>query len=427
MKVLAFTLLGLAALPAAVQAGDAEGCADLKVFPRLEGCVIQECSARHHDSLDAAGGSGAPVDVSTNALSYSCPVSDLPRMQHAFDAQLRKAGYQNITPDDSDAGNPALTARKGSQWIHWSANTEDGVTEYSLTSAAGPGEKFKAQTCVPLPLLSLLNQCEVEECSSKSEDSVAMPTAPAKETSLTGNVQTITLACPSLTPSQTFAAVEGQLKTSGFEILFSAQERPESGPGSQWITARTGKRWVELASAPDGESASYSLTVVPSAEVLTASAPEPKAPEPPAAPQLQPTPAAEPKPVEAAAVPAVSIPGPVPAPQIVPTSALAVPAIEAGLVAPKPILQVPIEPTHERVSSVAGYVVIKMLVDVNENGSVTNAVLTGRITKDVRTLEHAALDAVSHWRFEPARQDGHAVPAVKIAVEMHFHGRPWRF
>lgn len=388
--------------------------------------MIQECSAKQHDSLDA-GGSGAPLDAGTNALSYSCPAGDLQKMRHAFDAQLRKAGYQNITPDDSDPANPALTARKGAQWVHWSANTDDGVTEYSLTLAGGPGEKFKAQTCVLPPLLSLLNQCEVEECSSKSEDSVAMPTAPATETSLTGNVQTITLACPSITPAQTFAAVEGQLKRSGFEILFSAHERPESGPGSQWLTARTGKRWVELASAPDGEAASYSLTVVPSAEVLTASAPEPKAPDAPAPPELQPTPSPERKPVEAAAVPAVTIPAPVPAPQIVPTPARAAPAMEAGFIPPKPILQVPIDPTEERVSSVAGYVVIKMLVDVNEEGAVTNALLTGRITKDVRKLESAALDAVSHWRFEPARQDGRVVPAVKIAVEMHFRGRPWRF
>ena len=41
---------------------------------------------------------------------------------------------------------------------------------------------------------------------------------------------------------------------SGFEILFSDREQPESGPPSEWITARTGKHWVELASSPDGES-----------------------------------------------------------------------------------------------------------------------------------------------------------------------------
>ena len=65
-------------------------------------------------------------------------------------------------------------------------------------------------------------------------------------------------------------------------------------------------------------------------------------------------------------------------------------------------------------------------MSMNE-GAVTKAELTGHITKDVLKLESAALDAVSHWRFEPARQDGRVVPAVKIAVEMHFRGRSWRF
>jgi len=68
-----------------------------------------------------------------------------------------------------------------------------------------------------------------------------------------------------------------------------------------------------------------------------------------------------------------------------------------------------------------------MLVDVGEDGSVTNAVLTGRINKDVLKLESAAVAAVSHWRFEPARQDGRIVPAGKISVQMRFHGRPWRY
>jgi TonB family protein len=94
---------------------------------------------------------------------------------------------------------------------------------------------------------------------------------------------------------------------------------------------------------------------------------------------------------------------------------------------PKVILQVPIEPTHDRIYSVVGDVVINMLVDVDEDGRVANAVLTGHITKDVLRLESAALEAVKHWRFEPALQDGRIVPAVKIGVQMHFRGRPWRF
>jgi len=400
-------------MPVAVLAADAEGCADLKPLPRLEACVIVECSAKQHDSFDAPDASGAPSDANTNSLSYSCPVADLQKMAHEFDTQLRKAGYQNITPDNSDPASPALTAHKGAQWIRWSANNEDGATSYSFTAASDAGEKFKAVACAQPPMLSALKQCEVLECNSKTEDSVAMRTAPKEETALTGNVQTVTLACPTSGPRQVFSALESEL-TSGFEILFSAREHPENG----WITARTGKRWVELAGAPDGESVSYALTLVPSAEVLTAkSAPAPTAPAP-----LPP----EPKPVQIAAqvvMPAAPVPAPLPIPVPPAPPVAAVP----GFVPPKAVLQVPIESTQERINSVAGDVVIRILVDVDENGSVTNAVLTGRVSKDVLKLQSAALEAVSHWRFEPARQDGRIVPAVKIAVQMHFRGRPWRF
>ena len=70
---------------------------------------------------------------------------------------------------------------------------------------------------------------------------------------------------------------------------------------------------------------------------------------------------------------------------------------------------------------------IHMLVDVNEEGMVTNATLTGRITKDVLQLESVAREALSHWRFEPARQDGRVVSATKIPVQLRFQGRPWQY
>ncbi len=445
MKILLFIVSALAAMPWSLPAGDAEGCLDLKLFPRFEGCVIQECSAKHHDPFDSDA-SGAPVDSHTNALTYSCPAGNLQKMQRDFDTQLRKAGYQDINLDKSDDASPTLTARKGSQWIRWSASTEDDATTYSLTIASGAGEKFKAEACAQPALLSPLKQCEVVECNSKAEDSVAMRTAQKQEASLSGNVQTVTLACPALSAAQTFSAAEGELKTSGFEILFSDREQPESA----WLTGRAGKRWVELVSAPDGESISYALTVVPSAEVLTASAPAPKAaeysaPTPVSEVPRVPTPAPEPlpqqrpeqRPAQAMASPPVSLPTPTltapptppvtaPAPSVTaPAPSVTAPATP-GFVPPVPTLQVPIEATHDRIYSVVGDVVINMLVDVDEHGSVTKAVLTGRITKDVLKLQSAALEAVSHWRFEPARQDGRIVPAVKIPVRMHFFGRPWR-
>jgi TonB family protein len=419
-----FILAIVATMPRAAKASDAEGCADLKLFPRLEGCIIVECSAKQHDSVEAADGSGFPQDANTNSVSYACPVTAHEQIKHDIDAQLRKAGYQSVAEDKGDATNPSVTARKNSQWIYWNASIEDSAITYSLTTASA-GEKFKAETCAQPPVLSTLKQCEVLECNSKSEDSVALRTAQKGETSLAGNVQTVTLACHSISPAQAFSSVERELRMSGFEILFSDREQT----GSEWLTGRAGKRWVELASAPDGESVTYALTVVPSAEVLTVAKPEQEEPTTAApAPALEPAPTPSPKPVQAGAVQAVSIPAPVlKAPPAAPVATNAVAAPVVTFIPPKPILEAPLEAAPDVISSIRGDVVIDMLVDVSEDGTVTKAELTGKITKNVLKLKSAALEAVSHWRFEPARQDGRIVAAVKIDVRMHFHGRPWLF
>jgi protein TonB len=411
----------MAALPSGARAADAEGCADLKLFPRLEGCVIVECSAKQHDdSLDSGD--------STNSLAYSCPVAlDLQRAKRDFETQLRKAGYLK-----ADSGSSELTARKGPQSIRWSSSSEDGATTYSIAAASGSGEKFKAEACAEPSVLSPLKGCEVVECTSKAEDSVAMQTARGEQTSLTGTVQTVTLACPALNPTQAFSTVEAELKRSGFEILFSDRQHPESG----WLTGRAGKRWAELVSAPDGESVSYALTLVPAAEVLAAvkevsaavSAAVKPEPLPALIPVPEPAPKPEPKPEPAPVLAAATqlVAPPVPSVPLATAPAPGPPPI-AVFISPQPIVRVQIEPTRERINSVAGHVVINMLVDVSEDGFVTKAVLTGKITKDVLTLQSAALEALSQWRFQPARQDGHIVAAVKIPVQLHFHGRPWRF
>jgi protein TonB len=441
-RLFGFCLFGMSMLAGNARAADAEGCVDLKSVPRLEGCVIQECSAKQHDSFDALldgvlislDGSAAPPEASVNALTYTCPASmDLARVKRELDARVRKAGYQNVpagTENKTDSTNPAVIARKGSQWLRWTASSEDGTVSYIVMST-GPS----IEACGQATALPTLKQCQVVECASKSEDSVAMRTAQKGETSLTGNVQTLTLACPSLSAAQAFSKVEGEFASSGFEILFHDREHPESG----WITARSGKRWVGLVSAQDGESVSYALTVVPSAEVLNAAIPEP-APVASATAVSEPSPVPAPNPAPAVTVTLASEAKPEPAPSAIAAETQATESVATStasftptppsrteFVLPKPILQVPIEATHDRIYSVMGDVLISMLVDIGEDGTVTKAVLTGRITKDVLKLQGAALEAVSHWRFEPARQDGRIVSAVKIPVEMHFHGRPWRF
>lgn len=414
MKWLVFIFLLSAALPRALRGADAEGCADLKLFPRLEACTIVECSARHHDSFDTGDSHSGPLDADTNSLSYSCPLRDLLKMARDFDAQLRKAGYLNITMDRSDNGPSTITGHKGSQWVHWSASSEDSATSYSLTTASTATQKLEACAGPSLPALKTpLQQCEISECSSKSEDSIGMRTSQNQDTPLTGNVQTLALACPALP----FDALQRELRTSGFEILFSN--------GANAITARSGKRWLELASAPDGESTSYSLTMIPSAEELT-----PENTEPPAIPVLAPDPT-PPAAVIALVPPAPPTAPPMP-PDDVPAPAAPAPTqptqpYQPVFEYPKPILQVPIEPTPERLKSVHGDVVIHLLVDISEEGIVTKATLTGHVSWDVFKLENAAMDAVSRWRFEPARQDGRVVACVKIPVEIHFRGRPGIF
>ncbi len=445
--IVMFGLFGIVVLSRTAAAADAEGCADLKLMPRLEGCVIQECSAKQHESFDTAGaniapGIPGPLDASENSLAYSCPASmDLPRIRQELDAAIHKAGFLNVGEDKTDPANPVVTTRKGSRWIRWGASSDDGGTSYTLTLAAGGVEKFKAEACTAPPVLSLVRSCEIVECASKAEDSVGMRTSQKEQTSVAGTVQTITLSCPVTATAQALMGAEEELKRSGFEILFSDHERPESG----WLTGRAGKHWVELVSGPDGDSISYALTSIASGEVVgapphvetaTGSAPEsavPAAPPPPqpAAAETENTPSpaqvasvVQPE-TQAAAPPLTPAPAESPAPVRAETPAPV--ASPASFVPPRSLVQTAIQASHDLVWSVSGSIVINMLVDVNEDGAVTNAVLTGRITKDVLKLESAAREAVSHWRFEPARQDGRIVPALKIPVQLHFQGRPWQF
>ena len=96
-----FILFTVALLPGALTAADPEGCVDLKQLPRLEGCVIQECSAKQHESLIPRADLLAPAldsEMPSNTLAYTCPAPfDLQRVKRELDAEIRKAGYQTIS------------------------------------------------------------------------------------------------------------------------------------------------------------------------------------------------------------------------------------------------------------------------------------------------------------------------------------------
>jgi protein TonB len=134
----------------------------------------------------------------------------------------------------------------------------------------------------------------------------------------------------------------------------------------------------------------------------------------------QPEAVARPAPKETAAAPAT----PPPAASSTPTPAAApkpvLPSPEP-LIPPRPLVEVPIEVSDNLKRSIVGTLIITINVEVNEKGEVTKAALAGKITKDMKKLETAALDAVRRWQFEPAHQGDRRVPG-QIAVKIRFEG-----
>ncbi len=100
-------------MPVAVHASDAEGCADLKPLPRLEACVIVECSAKQHDSFDAPDASGAPSDANTNTLSYSCPVDRPPEDGARVRHPASQSGLSEHYSGQERPGEPGVDRPQG--------------------------------------------------------------------------------------------------------------------------------------------------------------------------------------------------------------------------------------------------------------------------------------------------------------------------
>jgi TonB family protein len=453
-------LFGIAVLSQAVVAGDAEGCRDLKLWPRVEGCVIVECAAKQHDTTSIQNSDGPALDLATNSITYTCPAPiDPKRIEREVDLLLHKSAYQTVSEDKSHPASIGVTARKGGKWVRWNTSSEDGVSTYSVVTGDSGTERLKVEACND-SILSLPAHCVVIECTSKSEDAVEIRTNQEEQFSLEGPLLTATLACPSSSAAQIFASAQKELKESGFDILFTDHEHPESS----WLTARSGKRWVELVGASDGESTSYALTVVPSAEAVVPLKPSSTAPESSeSSPKINAIPAGESVKFGSAAqasadntdmasmlaplqaeLPKQAQPVPAPraetfketaSPPIVsssepsltastPAPNLVAPATAgAELIPPKPILQVPMEVSHDLKWSIVGRVVISMLVDVNEEGVVTKAIVTGKVTRDVEKLQSAAVNTIYRWRFEPAHKGDQRVPA-KTRVQIRFEGLP---
>jgi protein TonB len=458
-------LFAIAAARSVVAAApDAEGCQDLKQVRRIQGCVIVECASKQRDTLTVELGANdtRSLDASINSVTYSCPSSVTPpQVVREVGAKLRESSYQILYEDKEDPTSVGLTARKDGQWIKLDADRSDSATMYSLAVADTSLKKpAKAESCIGPQAPSFEKSCVVVECSSALFDTVEMRAGLKGETSLRGSRLTTTLICDESKPTRVFDSAQKELRDAGFEIVFDDRTHADNA----WLTGRLGKRWVELSNSQEGDSMQYVLTVVPSAEIVAGSKPSaidaaedarlaleervkpaPEAtpiapipppvphPEAPKQPALVARPPAEP-PKETAAAPASPAPAPstparasaTPPPAVpsIPTPAAAPKPVSPSpepLIPPKPLVEVPLEVSDNLKRSIFGTLFITINVEVNEKGEVTKAALTGKITKDMKKLETAALDAVRRWKFEPAHQGDRLVPG-QVAVKIHFEG-----
>jgi protein TonB len=88
--------------------------------------------------------------------------------------------------------------------------------------------------------------------------------------------------------------------------------------------------------------------------------------------------------------------------------------LHTGIEPPRKIVDVaPVYPVVARNAHVEGVVIIEATID--EHGGVAAA----HVLRSIALLDQAAIDAVTRWRFTPARLNGEAVPVV-ITVTVRF-------
>jgi hypothetical protein len=261
---LLFLSFGTSGLFAATASSDAGGCADLKLFPKIVGCSISECSSKRHDSFEFElnAEQRKTIEGGTQAITYSCPASVTPiQLSREIQAAVKKASLETVYEDLEDTTDILITARLGEDtWMEFTASTDEDATEYTVTSLqANESTAFVSGTCSELDLFKLPNGCTITECTAKKTESVEMRTSLSSQNAFAGPVRTVALACEqTVTPALLFETAQTGLKAAGLEILFSDRQRPDYS----WLTARAGGKWVELMSFQDAETIAYQLTGV---------------------------------------------------------------------------------------------------------------------------------------------------------------------
>jgi protein TonB len=93
--------------------------------------------------------------------------------------------------------------------------------------------------------------------------------------------------------------------------------------------------------------------------------------------------------------------------------------LHSGMTAPVKIVDVPpAYPSIAQTARIEGVVILEAVIDA------TGRVESVRVLRSIPLLDQAAVDAVRHWRFTPARLNGEAVPVVMtVTVNFTLHNQ----
>lgn len=239
------------------------GCQDLKLFPRVSGCIITECSTKRSEpvKLQMTAADAQSVQGPMSTVHYACPAPlTIDRITADLVPTIKKAEYEIIYQDD-DGDSRIVTAQKGSQWLDVDATVDDmGSLVYTLTAVeVGPPKPLTGDVCSEVSAFPLPEGCALTDCTSKRKDTLQMRYSGTVQIDLAGASRVSGISCDAaVTPAQLFDAATAALKTSGYAQVFTQREKPEYS----WLTARQGKRWLELMSFQDAEQINFQLTDV---------------------------------------------------------------------------------------------------------------------------------------------------------------------
>lgn len=128
---------------------DEEDCKgkDSALLSRMPGCGLYECMKKDFDAFDMVvnkAGETETKEGSAEQLQYICPVTTSPlQLVRNAEGALRKAGYTPVFSGKHENHDfPAVTMRKGSQWISVQTSMFNEFPAYELTAVL---EKAMAQ------------------------------------------------------------------------------------------------------------------------------------------------------------------------------------------------------------------------------------------------------------------------------------------